>query len=282
MPKIEKQSKTRKRVTRQTVKKPTGLLGRIEPVNTDTSFINVNIYGRSGTGKTTLWSSFPKPLLVLLSSKDDRDELRSLSRKDRKDVSVLCLEESNEVLEIVDHVNKLQKYRTVVMDHITDLQLLILKEILSIEELPTQLSWGLATQQQYGQCTLKTKEAINALIKCQCNTVIVAQEREFNVETEHEELLSPFICSSLTPSAVGYLNSKCSYIVQTFIREEVILKKVGKKTLEKKTGKPEYCLRTGPHESFITKFRVPKDYPKPDVLVDPSYDKIMNIVNGKS
>ena len=49
-----------------------------------------------------------------------------------------------------------------------------------------------------------------------------------------------------------------------------------------KTGKVEYCLRTAPSPTYTTKFRVPKENCDgiPDVIVDPDYDKIMELLKG--
>jgi hypothetical protein len=41
----------------------------------------------------------------------------------------------------------------------------------------------------------------------------------------------------------------------------------------------EYCLRTEPHEVFQTKFRMPGD-DIPDCIVDPTYDKVVSLING--
>jgi hypothetical protein len=49
-----------------------------------------------------------------------------------------------------------------------------------------------------------------------------------------------------------------------------------------KTREVEYCLRTGPHPVYCTKFRLPKGNPLPESIVDPDYDKIMTIIRGQS
>ena len=42
----------------------------------------------------------------------------------------------------------------------------------------------------------------------------------------------------------------------------------------------EYRLRVGPHTYYTTKIRKPKTAPIPDYIIDPSYDKIIEIMKG--
>jgi hypothetical protein len=174
-------------------------------------------------------------------------------------------------------------YKTVVLDHASGLQDMVLKEILGVDELPAQRSWGMAKQQDWGQCALMMKEILRALLSLRCNVVIVAQEREFNTETE-SELVMPYVASAMTPSVVGWLNPACDYICQTFIRPRMVEQKVliaGKEQITRKRGKGvEYCLRTAPHDVFTTKFRIPKGTRLPEAIVDPSYNKVIELIRG--
>jgi hypothetical protein len=265
------------------------VLDRIRPINFDDSDgIRMMVYGRSGTGKTTLWSTFPKPILAIIASGSSQPgELRSVDTPElRKVISTVTLRESTELLDLVGHFRSdITSFSTVVLDHVTGLQDMVLKEILGLDEMPVQKSWGLATQQQYGTCTLRCKELLSALLSIQPNVVLVAQERDFNTDTPGD-LIDPAVGGALSPSLCGWVNSVCDYIVNTFLRqhEEVKEKNVNGKTTQVrvKTRKVEYCLRTGPHPVYMTKFRRPREVPIPDVIVDPDYDKIMTIIRGQS
>jgi len=284
MPRVSKQRATTKRKPRA---KKTGILDRIKPIGFDDSDgIKINVYGRSGTGKTTLWSTFPGPILAIICSGSNKSgEARSIDTpENRKKIKSVELESTTELNEIINHQKETEEFATIVLDHATDLQNLALKEILGLEELPAQLSWGLATQQQYGQCSLKMKEFLRALLNLSCNVVIVAQERDFNTDTESSDVMMPFVASALSPSVVGWLNPAVDYIAQTMIRgkEESYKKKLNGKTITKtrKVEGVEYCLRVAPDEVFTTKFRTPKSRKIEGVIVDPSYEKIMSIING--
>lgn len=286
--------KVRKVATRKKRKAKSGsVIDRIAPISFDDNRgIKINLYGRSGTGKTTLWSTFPKPILAIVCSGGSKPgELRSIDTpENRKTISQVVIKNTGEVRELIDYQSDLattlpgKKFATVVLDHATGLQDLTLKEILGLEELPAQGSWGMAKQQEWGQCALQMKEVFRALLSMDCNVVIVAQEREFNTDAD-EDFLMPFVASALTPSVAGWLNPACDYICQTFIRQKTkeVVTKIKKKEIRtrKRVRGVEYCLRTAPHEVFTTKFRLPKGTRLPDELIDPSFEKINRLIQGK-
>ena len=218
----------------------TSIIDRIAPIGfSEDEGIKINVYGRSATGKTTLWGTFPKPILAIVASGSAKPgELRSLDTPDnRKMIKQITLERTSDIREVVQYQRETDKFATIVLDHATGLQDYILKEVLGLEELPEQLSWGIATQQNWGQVAMKCKELLRHLLNLSCNVVIVAQEREFNVDSD-ESLVMPFVASALTPSTVGWLNPAVDYIVQTRIqpRMEMVKVKVGKNLVEKQVA----------------------------------------------
>jgi len=272
----------------QSSTKSQSVIDRIAPINFgENDGIKLNLYGRSGTGKTTLWATFPKPILAVLASESKTSgELRSINTSEyRKTIKQVVLEDCDEIEEICAHVKE-ANYATLVLDHATGLQHKVLAEVLGIDKVPEQLTWGLATQSQYGQVGVRMKTYLRALLDVEINVVIVAQQREFLTEGDEgaSEILAPYVASALSPSTCAWLNSSCDYIAQTYIREETLEKKIkmGKKTRIRKvrTGSVQFCLRAAPHAVYTTKFRRPKGGTYPDVIVDPDYDKIMQVVKG--
>ncbi len=261
------------------------MLSRVKPVEFDeSSGIKLSLYGRSGTGKTTLWSSFPKPILALIFSGGlNSGELRSIPMEYRDQVFSIEPESLEDVGKLMEELRKNNPYQTLVLDHATGLQDLSLKHIIGVDQLPVQKGWGLATQSQWGQCSLQCKEVLRSILNFSCNVVIVAQERNFN-EDSSSEAIAPVIGSALSPSVATWLNAAVDYIGNTFIREkkESVETSIGGKKIItlKSTGRVEYCLRTAPNSVYTTKFRVPKGQKLPDVLVDPDYEKIMAVING--
>jgi hypothetical protein len=280
---------TRQTAARTQTAKPTdpAVFGRIAPIGFDPSDgIKINLYGRPATGKTTLWATFPKPILsVICSGGTNPGELRSLDTPEyRQSIMQVTLLRSSELSELARHP-AVNKYQTVVLDHASGFQDMVLAEILGLSELPAQITWGLASQQQYGQLAVQVKEHLRAMLSLRQNVVIVAQEREFNTESS-SEVVEPFVAAGLTPSITGWLNNAVDYICQTFIRQKEVVEsktvmqagKPVKVQTRKKSNQVEYCLRVAPHATYATKFRIPKGYVLPDVIVDPDYYKIMSLI----
>ncbi len=289
MPKATVQKPTTKSRT-PTSKQPSGgVLSRIAPIGfDDDDGIKMLLYGRSGTGKTTFWSTFPGRLLsVICSGSDKPAELRSIDTADnRKRIDQVVLTHTEELDEVIAHVRDSGAYNGMILDHASGYADLKLKEILGLDEMPVQKSWGLASQQQYGQLAMMCKDQLRRMLSLPCNVIIIAQERTFGGGDEGNELLSPTVGAGLSPSLAGWLNTAVDYICQTFIREEEVAKKmkVGTKTVTSvsKTGRVEYCLRTEPHPVYTTKFRMPKGSEIPKVIADPSYEKVMAIIRGQA
>jgi hypothetical protein len=264
----------------------TGVLSRIRPIGFDDEGIKLLLYGRSGTGKTTLWATFPGPILAVVCSGGTKPgELRSVDTPEyRGKIDQVTLRDSGEMKDVLAFLKKGSKYRTAVVDHASGLQDLTLKEVLGWDELPAQKSFGMATMQQYGESTLRTKEILREMLNLSINVVIVAQERRFDDDAP-AELIRPTVGAGLSPSLANWLNPACDYVVQTFIRRKTVKKVTpkigGGQSVSTEPGEGvEYCMRTEPHEVYITKFRVPKGHSLPDVIVDPTYDKLMAVIRG--
>lgn len=279
----------KKVVAKKGVSKPreASVWDMIEDVSLEDGGLKVSIYGRSGTGKTRLMATFPKPLLIIGSEKG----LKSIHNV--PGLQKFILRTSEQLTELIAGLregkpSKFGKpFASVGLDTATMLQDLVLKEILGLEELPEQKSWGMATQQDYGICTAQVKEYLRHLLDLADNSnihvAITAQERNFTEGTA-SEVLAPSMGPSLTPALATWFNPACDYIVETFIREQFkeITTKIGGKptTTRKKTGAMEFCIRTAPDAVYTTKFRVGIGCPLPTVIVDPTFDKMMNVIKG--
>ena len=253
--------------------------------------LKVLVYGISGTGKTTFWSSFPgKIFAIVRSGLKQPGEMLSLDTPElRKKITLFYLDEIAEFKGAIDIAAADDSYSTVVVDHASGVQDLALQEVLGLTELPAQKSWGLATRQEWGQCISMTKECLRATLNLEKDVVIVAQERDFETEDNpvdpDSELLVPHIGAGLSPSLVEWLNPACDYIVQTLIRQkyETFTQKIAGKDQSLRRKVPdefEYCLRTGINSVYTTKFRKPKGRELPDIIVDPDYDKFLKLVRG--
>lgn len=254
------------------------LLSRIVAVSSNLEAgIKCSFYGKSGTGKTTFAASFPKPAIIL-GAEDGQQSVYNV-----KDLKFLPIERYSDIAEFVAYQKEENAFKTVILDTATALADIVLKEVLNLEEAPTQLSWGVASQQQWGQVALLLKEALGSLIKLKgTNVVILSQEREFNAD-ESSEVLSPHVSSALSPSVVGYLQPAVDYVAQTFLKEVETVREVklkSGKTLKKTDTKIEYCLRIAPSPVYATKVRIPKGGKVPEFITDPTYEKFAALIEG--
>jgi len=263
------------------------------------------IYGQSGTGKTTLWSTFPGPVLAIICGKRS-EEMRSIDTpENRKKITARMCSTGAHIEEQLAEA-KTGKYETVVLDHGTSLRQVLLREELGVEEL-LQNRWGLATRENYYAVALKTKEILTRFLDLDTYRVIVAQEKDHAEDEEggidRSELLEDVQIASFggdfSASVIRWLNPECSYIVQTFKRPRMVtttrtVKMPGGKTKSvtetKRAPKDargklpvDFCLRVAPHDVAITKFRMWKEGTKnlPESIVDPTFDKVMQVIRGE-
>jgi hypothetical protein len=141
------------------------------------------------------------------------------------------------------------------------------------------------SMQQYGQLAVMAKEAFRAMLSLPGNIVIVAQERTFGGKDDGipADLIRPTVGAALTPSIAGWLNPACDYVVQMYKRPKIVQRPApgvsNGQTIPIREG-VDYCLRCEPHDVYMTKFRLPKGRPVPAEIVDPSYEKLMAVING--
>lgn len=242
-------------------------------------------YGRSGTGKTTLASSFPKPILYM----DVRDRgTDSISDVDQ--IFVTDIQSFDKFKEWHTGLTKFEKfrkapngrpYRTVVVDTVSQLQSVLVREhaVRNGKSGRTAGNWGTLTKKDWGDIASKLKEALidyRDLTELGIEVVFIAQDRVFNVEDEDaEDLPPPEVGPALSPSVAKALNASVSVVANTFVRKRV--KKIGGKS----TTKIEYCLGIGPSEIYTRKVRKPKSDELPDLIVNPDYEEIIAIIKGE-
>ncbi len=269
--------------------------GVADPSGWDLSkYLKVLLYGDSGTGKTTLWATFPGPILAMICSGSRRPgELKSIDtpeyRKKVRPVIIRSLEHAQEELN-----NATGKYGAAILDHGTGLQDLAIKEHLGLDEIPIARfrkagkgeAWGLVPQADWGEINTVCLKVLRKLMDLDCHTVVVCQEKVFKGREEMPgDIVKPVIGGAMTPGVMQWLNPSCDCVVQTFKRPKMVLVKhtiAGKETeMWQRAPGVEYCLRTGPHDVYMTKFRVPRGHTLPECLVDPDYDKIKAVLQGE-
>lgn len=240
------------------------------------------VYGRSGTGKSTFASTFPGPILFL-DIRDDGDD----SYMDVKNVDVRDITEWEEIEDtywwLKQHPGK---YKTVVWDTVTKAQQMIVEEIVARKNLKKKVAgdWGTMTKGEWGDVAAQLKTWItnyrDLSRELGIEVVFLAQDRTFNFDEEDDSvgMVDPEVGPRLSPSVKAHLCADVSVIGHTFIRS--FDKKVEVKGKTKTKEVIEYCLRLGPSSAYITKIRKPRGVELPNFVSDPTYEDILEIIQG--
>jgi hypothetical protein len=266
-----------------------GVLSRIRNIEASgENRMKVSLFGMPKTGKTRLACTFPKPLLIIGS------EDGTASVVGTKGVQFIRLRECAEISELIDGPIKEGVYKTVVLDNGTKLRDMRIAEILGLSETPVQKGWGFARREQWGECANSLKQLLRPLVDLpdtmDLNVVIIAHEGSISGSDEDSngasDVIRPAVSSMLGKSLCLWVNGWADYMGQTFIREveETVNASVGgqTKSMTRRTGKKEYCLRIGAHDIYTTSFRLPPSLANPpEVIVNPTYEKIKTLIQGK-
>jgi len=252
----------------------------IEPVSQIENTLKVVLYGGAGTGKTTTAASFPGPILDI-----DVTEKGTASVSDVKGLSVLRPQEWQDVVDAFWYVKSEKKFKTVMIDTVSNLQDLAIRQILEDAGKDDEESgWGIMTRRQWGQASTMMKALLGDFRDLSMNVVFIAHDRVSNAGEEAEEgmedgQIMPQVGPRLMPSVASWLNAAVGIIGNSFVRERSREVKIGKKKVVKR--QVEYCLRVGPHAYYTTKLRKPKSIVVPAFVTDPTYDRIIAVMRGE-
>lgn len=238
-------------------------------------------YGRSGTGKTTLFGTFPGKKLLIDVQDEGTDSVSDIKDMDVKEIEDFADFEDT-YWWIKDHP---KVYKNIAIDTVSMLQMIAVREISEKNKKPGKRAgdWGTMSQRAWGDVAALMKEWLinyRDLTRLGINVVFIAQDRTFNMndEDDSDNAVIPEVGPALSPSIAKALNAAVSMVGNTFIRSRTIVKEVKGKKVKKEVT--EYCLRVGPNPVYTTKVRKPRDIRAPDFIVDPDYETIMDIING--
>lgn len=234
------------------------------------------LYGKSGTGKTALASTWPKPILLLDVQEHGTETIANIDGIDvRQVLDWETFEQGYWYLK-----NGETKYKSIVIDQISQLQAIGMAKVRVDEGMePTDAfsrrQWGMLSGLMQ-TWLLNYRDLWDKYHVC-----FIAHERSTEGDEDKEDQIDPSIGPRTMPSVASVINGAVSIIGNTFIRESYIETVEGKKT--KKIRQVEYRLRVGPHGLYTTKVRKPfeSDLVIPDSIVNPTFEKLQLIARGQ-
>jgi hypothetical protein len=233
----------------------------------------ITLYGKPGTGKTTIASSLPTPILLIDVKDKGTDSAKSKQLK-RGDIKVLAINNFDDIYDAYDYLkDNPTKFKSVVIDHMTSLQDQALEKVKE-DEGKDQVS-----QRMYGIAAGYMKEVIvlyKDLTDLGILPCFLVQDRMESGEGEGEDQLTPEVGPGLMPSLSRTLCASSRIIGHTYLQERV------EKTGDLKVHRSiEYRLRLGPNPYYITKVTRPQQTPCPPFVVNATYADIVKIIKGE-
>lgn len=244
-------------------------VSRIVGISETLGDVSMILYGRSGTGKTTIASTFPKPILILDIKEEGTDSIADYSDDE---IKVLPVESWDDIEQMYWYLESgKHPFKSVVIDTVTQMQELCLKDQLQ------QAGKDFASQQIWGNVAGQMKTwTMNFRDLTGLQVAFLAQDRVHDTDSDDDdEQIDPSVGPRLSPSVASTLNAAVKVIGYTYIQEVV------KKSSTGITRDKEYRLRVGPHPYYITKIRKPKNKECPEYIPDPTFDKIIDIMKGR-
>lgn len=252
------------------------------------------IFGWNRVGKTSLAVEWPKPLLIV--SFEPGTTGGAVSVNNVPGVTFLPVNSRAEAVRLAGELSvsrrsnwkwdgkswqKLQDakgnpvfvgdvFLTDVVDTVTSLQDLILKEIKGSGDVILQQNWGSITRDEYSQRSERCKEVMRVFGSQKCHTIFTAQEKDHSRQQEEggsamtrSLQVGSFMAADLGGATVRWLQDQCGYFGRLSVEKEMKLVR-GHNTVQGKqipfenlvaTGKRVRRFRTILHDNFSAGFR---------------------------
>lgn len=222
------------------------------------------IWGKSNSGKTWLISTFPKPLLYLQIGDDGANTIANVNG-----IDAIPIKSIQDLKTVAEEALKDKKYKTIAVDTFS----FIVNEwtdekIIKKGKRMTQQSWG--------DLKIEQEELIKAMHKLAKKHIVVLSCHESTDSIEGmEDEITPDVRPSVSKGARTYLEGMANYGIHT----TKISKEVTKGNTTKEVVK--YAAHLGPNPYYWTKLQIDPSIKVPDRIINPTYDKIMQIINGE-
>lgn len=223
------------------------------------------IWGKSTSGKTTLLSSFPKPLLLVQIGDDGTSSI-----SDVEGVSVLNVNSIGHLKTILQDARLDKKYATIAFDTFG------MFVNVWIDENSTSKKKKM-TQQMWGDLQVDMNECIKSAHILASKKCVVLTFHEISDSFEGlEDEIAPDIRPNLNKASRTYLEGMANYGIHTTIVSKQ------KQFSNGETKDVEvYACHLGSNPYYWVKTQKPASIKLPKIMLNPTYDKIVAKLRGE-
>jgi hypothetical protein len=220
------------------------------------------IYGKSGSGKTNLLASFPKPLLYLQIGDDGSNTIG-----ETEGIDALRVSDVKELKQALQEARIDGHYKTVAVDTFS----LLVNDWVSENAIQKNKRM---TQQMWGDLKTDTEELIKSShILAKSKIVVLTCHEVMDTIEGYEDEITPDVRPSLSKGARTYLESMANFGIHT----AVVQKEKDMPNGETKTVSVHIAhLSSNPY--YWVKTQKPASIQLPEAIINPSYAKIKKLL----
>lgn len=222
------------------------------------------LYGKSGAGKTHMLSTFPKPMLYLQFGDDGSNTIG-----DTEGIDAIRITSLQQLKEIAQEARVDSKYKTVAVDTFS----LVVQEWVDANAVKKNKR---VSQQMWGDLKTDTEELIKEFKTLAINHIVVLTCHEVTDTIEGmEEEITPDVRPSVSKGARTYLESMANFGIHlTVLTKEKDMPDGTTKTVT------AHAAHVAPNTYYWTKLQKPATVKVPQQVINPTYEKIINIMKG--
>ena len=220
-------------------------------------------WGKSGTGKTKFVASLHKPLLYIRVGDDGSNTIANVDG-----IKAIHAETLEQLKEIGKELQKDKKFTSAAVDTFSMIT------NVWIDQNITQKKKKM-TQQAWGDLKVETEELIKIFHEVAATHIVALTCHESNDSIEGmEDEIIPDFRPNTTKGARTYLEGMANYGIHMAKMKKTVIKDGVEKEVVRYVG------HLGANSYYWTKLQIDPDIKVPDAVVNPTYDKIMKIING--
>lgn len=222
------------------------------------------IYGKSGSGKTHVLSTFPKPLLYLQFGDDGSNTIADVDG-----IKAIRVTSLSQLKEIAYELRLDSKYKTVAVDTFS----LVVNEWIDANATKKKKR---VSQQMWGDIKTDTEELVREFkLLANDRIVVLTCHEATDVIDGMEDEIMPDVRPSVSKAARTYLESVANFGVHTTVLNREKQNEDGTTATEVK-----YAAHLSGNPFYWTKLQKPAGVKVPQRMINPTYSKIVKMMKG--